>query len=315
VRIRRFDPAPRIHGFGIVLPESRTSALPVPAGAASLARRLDRYGRLAIAAAGAAIDAAAVAAPAVIDRSWGVMVGSSLGCLESNRAHDRAGRDMPLAEMSPALFVRTISSSVAGDISMAWRFGGPSATFVSGWTAGADALIAAATAIEDGRARLVLAGAVEAPPAPSPGAGVATMPGGPDATGTTAVGLHAADGPREAAAMALIAAGPKPGALRLIAAGRGRDPGGRLSLRETMAALAPEQVAAVIVANGVPPDLLARWRDEAGQVPIVELSKRSGEPGSAGLFVGLAGIAEGAGTTLVVARGPAGETAVVAARR
>jgi hypothetical protein len=306
VRIRRFDPAPHVHGFGIVLPEKGTTALPVPAGAESQVRRLDRYGRLGVAVAAAALDAAAATPPAVLDPSWGVMVGSSLGCLESNRAHDRAVREKPLPEMSPALFVRTVSNSVTGDISIAWRLGGPSETFVSGWTAGVDALIAAATALEEGRARLVLAGAVEAPGGPlADAAGTA----GPGAAGGMAVG------PREAAAMALVAAAPKPGALRLIAAGRGRDPEGRMSLRAALVALAPARVAVVVMANGVPPDLLARWRDEAGQVPIVELSKRTGELGSVGVFAALAGTAAGSGMILAVARGPAGETAVVAALR
>lgn len=310
MRIRRFDPAPRAHGFGIVLPENGTTALPVPADAKSLVRRLDRYGRLGVAAAAAALDAAAANPPAVLDPSWGVMVGSSLGCLESNRAHDRATREQPLPEMRPALFVRTVSNSVTGDISIVWRLGGPSATFVSGWTAGVDALIAAAIAIEEGRARLVLAGAVEAPGSPLADAAVAA---GPCAAGRP--GARVAAGPREAAAMALVAAGPKPGAPRLIAAGRGRDPEGCMSLRAAMAVLAPERLAAVVIANGVPPPLLARWRDEAGQVPIVDLSKRTGELGAVGVFAALAGTAAGSGLTLVVARGPAGETAVVAALR
>jgi beta-ketoacyl synthase-like protein len=283
--IRRFTTEPVLHGLAVLVAEKAGVACPLPPRTAE-SRRLDRYGRLGLAAAAGAFENAALSPPPRVDPAWGVMIGSSLGCLESNRLHDRAMRGSPLGEMSPALFVRTVSNSVTGDLSMAWRLGGPSETFVSGWTAGADALIAAAGALEEGRARWILAGAVESP-------GVAGSPG---------VG----EGLREAAAMAILGAEPKPGALRLLAAGRGRAPDAPPPIDEAIAAVSPRRVASIVVTGDLPE--ASAWRSGA-------VDQRAGGLGSVGVFAAIEGAATAGGAVAIVVRGLAGEMAVVIAGR
>ncbi|HUD71516.1 MAG TPA: beta-ketoacyl synthase N-terminal-like domain-containing protein, partial [Dongiaceae bacterium] len=173
----------RLAGFGVLTPAGAGTAplldrrvdpparrlLPVdPAGLCGdppdQLRRADRYGAIGYAAASMAFrDAAAPADATTLDPRFGVMIGSSIACWSANRRFHEEHRDQPPASLSPALFVRTVANAVNGDISIARRLAGPCDTFVSGFTAGAEALIAAAAAIDAGRADAILAGGVEAP--------------------------------------------------------------------------------------------------------------------------------------------------------
>lgn len=303
-------------------------------------RRMDRYGRLGYAAAhralaglppalrpvarpAAAADATVAADPAArADPDWGIMIGSSHACGRSIADHQRDLRERPVAALSPSLFVRTVANSVNGDISIGWNLGGPVETFVSGWTAGAEALLAAGAALQEGRARRILAGAAE-------------DPGGARRRGESTVsGPGGEPIPVEAAAMAVLGLGNEgvgEGALRLRACLRGHDPAGRFSLAAALDACGPIRCGTVIVANTLPLDLLSRIEEQAGERPVVHLPLLSGELGAVGAPVAAAladaitridGGGPGAGRlnsatagVLVIARDPAGSTAVLALSR
>lgn len=274
-------------------------------------RRMDRFGMLGHAAAHLAlcgiaassrparraVDPAPSAAEA--DPSWGVMIGSSLACGGSIARHARGLLDRPLTDLSPSVFVRTVANAVNGDLSIGWGLGGPSETFVTGWTAGAEALLAAATALQEGRAEWILAGAVEAP---DPWSG----PARPDSI------------PVEGAAIAVLRRGsdsPAAGTLRLRACLRRHDPHERFSLRAVLDATGPIPFGTVIVANTLRADLLRRVEEEGGGRPVLHLPQLAGELGAAGAAVAAALADEMPEGVLVIARDPAGGTAALALGR
>jgi hypothetical protein len=244
-----------------------------------------------------AADPAASTAGA--DPGWGVMIGSSLACEGSIARHARGLADLPLSDLSPSVFVRTVANAVNGDLSIGWGLGGPSETFVTGWTAGAEAFLAAATALQEGRAEWILAGAVEAPDR-------SRIPARADPILV------------EGAAIAVLGRGsrsPAPGTLRLRACLRGHDPQERFSLKAALDAIGPIPIGTVIVANTIRASLLRRLEEEAGGRPLVRLPRLAGELGAVGAAVAAALAEEMPGGVLVVARDPAGGTAVLALGR
>jgi len=284
--------------------------LVVPEGNRVEQRRLDRYGTLGYAAALAALADAGIAPAEHVDPDWGVTIGSSLGCGTSTIRHHLDRNDRPAAELSAALFVRTVSSSVGGDISMACRLGGASETLVSGWAAGAEAMASASSALAEGRARFMLAGGVEAP-----GARIeemhaafrseAKMPWLPSRLSEgAAIAVMGIDGHAAASY-----------ALRLRAYGRSHDPAGRFSLAGALDALRPLRFRSVLIANSIPPDLLARWRSEAGSMEIHNLPQHAGEIGAAGAPAAVAiAAARRLESVLVIARGVEGGTVALGLR-
>lgn len=310
MRFVRLDPAPVFLGFGAFTPDGLAHTVAL-APAESMAqegepvsrhRFLDRYGALGCAAASAALADAGVTPGEQLDPEWGVTIGSSLGCGTSSILHDRELRDKPAAELSPALFVRTVSNAVIGDISMTHRLGGASETLVSGWSAGAEAIASACAALAEGRARYMLAGGVEAPDAR-----IGKM--------HTAF-RREADLPwlterlSEGAVIAVIgqdrrATGRAP--LRLRAYGRGHDPAAEYSLAEALDALRPLRFQSIVIANSVPPGLMDRWRSEAGKIEIHSLPQQAGELGAAGAPAAIAAAcARRLESVLVIARGVEG---------
>jgi hypothetical protein len=314
MKLVRLDPAPALLGIGVLAPAAPalevTASLPAACGEwAGALRRADRYGALGFAAARLALLDAGLGPPPAVDPEWGVMIGSALGCWGSNARHHGAMRGAPGLDPSPAVFVRTVSNAVNGDISIAWRLGGPAATFVSGWTAGAEALIAAGAAISGGRARRMLAGGVEAPEGPfrTMHAAARLRRGGEWLPATLA----------EGAAIALLGDDGAPGALRLRAFARGTDPSGRWSLAGLLGELDPLPIRCVAIANLLPPPMRARIQDEAGDRQFIDLPGRTGEIGAAGAVAAIA-MAEAArvdrspGGIVVLARGAEGGVAVLA---
>jgi hypothetical protein len=312
MRFTRFNPAPGVAGCGVVTargdgldgligPDVEGSPAPdamridleaLCALPSSQFRRLDEYGALGVAAARQALRAAGVPRAEAPGPGWGVMIGSSTGCGASNARHHRALRDRAKGEPNASDFVRTVANAVNGDISIALRCTGPAQTFVSGWTAGAEALLAAGAELENGRTRCVLAGGIEAglsaPPAPRP-------------TSCGAILLMGSDGRAS-----------EPGALRLAAFWRGHDPDGRWSPAGALDALHPRRFARIVIANTIPADRLARWRAEAGGTEMLDLPRRIGEPGAAGAAVAAAMASRLDGPSLVIAHDPAGGIAALA---
>jgi hypothetical protein len=272
MRFVRLDPAPIVvAAVWCAEPERDPEAGP---------RRMDRYAALATSAAARLWTRAEIAPPSADDPSWGIVLGSSFGCWSSNARYLDDLVTRPALELSPVLFARTVSSTINGEISIAWRIGGPSHTLVSGWSAGAEALAEAGALIHEGRADRVLAGGVEAldptldalhterrrepgldwlPPSIESGAGLCL--------------LARAD---------LV---PTHGRFALRAYHRAHDPRSTWSLADALDGLAWPSDGRVVVSNTVPPDLLARWRTEARGV---RLDGTVDERGAAGAPIALA---------------------------
>jgi len=314
VRFVRFDPAPALAGFGIVtVRDSGSLAMGVAGGILpedalfpahggpedGESRRRDRYGTLALIAAREAIEQAGVAPVdagpgGVASGRCGVVLGTTHASAERNGRYALDLAD-PDATLSPALFVRTTSGAAAADIAFAFKLGGPGQTFVSGWTAGAEAIAAAARSISGGTADLVLAGGVEM--------------AGP---------IFARSGPfiSEGAAIAVVTAASPPGRPRLIAYGRGRAAPAH-DLRDVTEAACAFECDTIVLANDLEADPWLAGPDAGGDelVPARARRLRVGEQvgalGAAGVVVGCALSADVPGRSLVVARDPSGELAAL----
>ena len=273
-------------------------------------RRLDRYAELGCAAAALALERAPGIRPDRGDAAWGVVLGSSLGCWASNAEYlFELERHRP-ALLSPALFVRTVANSVAGEISIAHGIGGASQMIVSGWTAGAEALAEACALLAEGRAGFVLAGGVEAP-------------------GKTLREQHRVrrrtfawlpETIEEAAALCLLTRGEgdePAGGARIVAYGRGYDPRGEWSLAEALRRLESPDVASIVVADPVAPEILERWRRDADGRSLIQLDGGSRAFCAAAAPMALASAEAhlAAGALLLLARGPAGATAALVVSR
>jgi 3-oxoacyl-(acyl-carrier-protein) synthase len=338
VRVVTLDPAPVLVASGVLTPlgpgvemmARGTGAMrggTVPGDLAALCgepplklRRMDRYGALGFAAAHLAMRGAPRRPVEKGDPDWGVLVGSSQACWCSTAAHfrDLCGR-API-DLRPAVFARSVSNTVNGEVSIAHRIGGISETFISGWESGAEAIAAACAALAEGRARWILAGGVEAPEPVlttlhdecAREAGMARLP----ATLSEGAGF---------CLLTSEAAAADPSSPVVLAFARSFDPHGRWSLAGAVDALWPSRIGAVIVANTVPPGLLDRWKDEAGAASVIILPKLTGEIGAAGGAVAMAlaaaelstgtlttlGVRAGA-CVLVIARGAEGGTVALA---
>ena len=331
MRFVRFDRAPVVLGAGVLTPcgigagsivgvgnaeDAMGQAVEVDlAGVCGVSkgrfRRMDRYSALGFSAAHLALTAAGWVPEGKADPRWGVVLGSDLGCSSSNALYLRDLLKKRTSELSPAVFARTVPNAVNGEISIAFRIGGVNETFVSGWAAGAEAMIAACTALAEGRVRRVLTGAVEAPDSILRRIHVARrcLPGMDWLPG----------GIVEAAGICTLAASGGPGDSLGTLQGYGRihDPRKRWSLAEAIEEFHRLPIGSVIVANTVPSDLARRWRNDANGIPLIELSRLVGELGAAGAPIAVAFSeasslsAERNHGTLVIARGVDGGTVVL----
>jgi hypothetical protein len=138
-------------------------------GAASIAdddhaaanRRLDRYSRLALAAATAALRDADLA-PATLDgERVAIVLGSALGSYEANAQHrDLVAQEQP----SPRVFAATLPSTPVGEIAIRLGARGPLLALAQGVGSDLAALDQGRQLLLTGRAELVLAGACDALP-------------------------------------------------------------------------------------------------------------------------------------------------------
>jgi len=244
---------------------------------------MDRYAELGCAAAAAALAGAPDIRPGRGDGTWGVILGSSLGCWASNREYLFDLEHRRPAMLSPALFVRTVASSAIGEICIAHGIGGVNETVVSGWPAGAEAVAEACALLAERRVRFVLAGGIESP--------------------DEVLRRQHRDRRRsedlewlpelleEAAALCLLTTAEEEnptGRLRIVAYGRGHDPRGEWSLSTALQRLEWPTIESVIVTDPVPPQILGRWQEEAGGRRLLRFAGGSRAFGAAGAPLALA---------------------------
>ena len=149
---------------GTVVRVGRVGRIKSEAAAAAYKRwgQLDTYSRYGFLAAFQALEQAGVTMGDPVLTDFGVMLGTSYGCMEENQRFDRFDvRDGKVHGASPLVFKGTVDNAPAGWIAVAWRIKGPNATFVSGDGAALEALWSAEGVLRAGRASAVLVGGVE----------------------------------------------------------------------------------------------------------------------------------------------------------
>ncbi len=135
---------------------------PDSAGAYKRWGQLDTYSRYGFVAARVALEDAGIERDSEVMNRVGVMLGTSFGCMEENQRFDRYEVvDGVVKGASPLVFKGTVDNAPAGWIAVAWKLGGPNATFVSGEGSALEALWSAEGLLRRGRANALLVGGVE----------------------------------------------------------------------------------------------------------------------------------------------------------
>ena len=149
-----------VTGFGAVRAPS-LDALPEPVRAR--ASRAERVTQLAFSAAGPALAMAGLAVTEGDPRTrLGIVLGTTFGCFLTNAAYQRRFAEGGQSAASPRLFAATVSNAAAGELSIAYRLGGPAITLTAGGVAGLVALAHAADLLDGGQADALLAGGMDA---------------------------------------------------------------------------------------------------------------------------------------------------------
>jgi 3-oxoacyl-[acyl-carrier-protein] synthase II len=299
------------------VPEDALGALPEPV--AARAARAERMTQLVLAAAGDALAAAGLARTDGPPRpSIGVVLGTAFGCFLTDAAYERRFLDGGPPAASPRLFAATVSNAAAGELAIAYRLGGPSATLTAGGAAGLMALGHALDLLRAGRADALVTGGVDAL-------------GDDLGRWLRGGGLEAGFTPSEAAAVAVLetpAAARARGATALGTVdgfGAGFDPArdGKGLAAAVASALADARVVprdVALVVSAAPPALgqveAAALRDLAPRAtlrPKDALGETFGAAGPLGLLAALGEAPRGA-PLLVLDVCPSGHVAALVAR-
>ena len=133
---------------------------------ASRARRLDRYSQFAIAASQQAVLDSGLCLSQRDAEHTGVYLGSALGGLSFAEEQHSGYMGGGLRAVNSILALTVFGSAASCNVAMEMGLYGPNQTNANSCAAGAIAIGEAARLIENGRARVMLAGGVEAPLAP-----------------------------------------------------------------------------------------------------------------------------------------------------
>lgn len=135
----------------------------LPEAVRARAVRAERVTQLALAAAGGALAQAGHAAlDGPLRAQHGVALGTAFGCFLTNAAYQRRLAADGARAASPRLFAATVSNAAAGEVSIAFRLGGPAVTVTAGAAAGLLAIGHAADLVASGRAAAMVAGGMDA---------------------------------------------------------------------------------------------------------------------------------------------------------
>jgi 3-oxoacyl-[acyl-carrier-protein] synthase II len=149
---------------GFAVEVGRVGRIDDPESASSYKRwgQLDTYSRYGFVAARVALEDAGIGLDSEGREQMGVMLGTSFGCMEENQRFDRYEVvDGIVKGASPLVFKGTVDNAPAGWIAVAWKLGGPNATFVSGEGSALEALWSAEGLLRRKRANVLLVGGVE----------------------------------------------------------------------------------------------------------------------------------------------------------
>ena len=149
-----------VTGFGAVRAPSLDA---LPHAVRSRAARTERVTQLAFSAIGPAL---AMAGLATLDGDprpmLGIVLGTAFGCFLTNAAYQRRLAEGGPGAASPRLFAATVSNAAAGEVSIAYRLGGPAVTLTAGGVAGLVAIAHAVDLLRGGHADALVAGGMDA---------------------------------------------------------------------------------------------------------------------------------------------------------
>jgi len=152
-----------ITGAGAVTPPADGLLDRLPVSVRARAARAERITQLTLAAAGAALATAGLAATDGAPRpEVGVVLGTAFGCFLTNAAYQRRLAEGGPPAASPRLFAATVSNAAAGELGIAYRLGGPGITLSAGAASGLVALGHAIGLLRAGGASALVAGGVDA---------------------------------------------------------------------------------------------------------------------------------------------------------
>lgn len=124
-------------------------------------RTLDRSTKLAAGAAKMALDDAGLTVTEQNCRDIGIAIGDTLGSISSISNFDKDALTDGPRYVNPALFPNTVINSPASEVSIKFNIKGFNATISTGFSAGLDAISYGLDLLKFGKAKIVLAGAVE----------------------------------------------------------------------------------------------------------------------------------------------------------
>jgi 3-oxoacyl-[acyl-carrier-protein] synthase II len=137
------------------------AGLPEPVRARG--QRAERVTALALGAVAAALRGAGLAALDGPPRPrLGIVLGTAFGCFLTNAAYQRRLAEGGPAAASPRLFAATVSNAAAGEVSIAYRLGGPALTVTAGGASGLLAVGEATDLLRAARADALVAGGMDA---------------------------------------------------------------------------------------------------------------------------------------------------------
>lgn len=126
------------------------------------ARRMDRYGQLAVAAAQEAIQQANLTSDIDTAPRIGVVIGSGIGGIQTIFDTDQVVREQGPRRVSPFAVPMMITDSPAGQIAINYDFRGPNFAVVSACASGANAIGEATEVIRRGTAEAMITGGADA---------------------------------------------------------------------------------------------------------------------------------------------------------
>lgn len=161
-RLDRFDPAPYRSQVAAQIDDFD----PLDHLDAQRARRLDRYSQFALAAAQQAVLDSGLCLSASEAEQSGVFLGSALGGLSFAEEQHDAFVQHGLRAVNNILALTVFGSASSCNVAMEMGFNGPNQTNANSCASGTVAIGEAFNLLRLGRARIMLAGGVEAPLAP-----------------------------------------------------------------------------------------------------------------------------------------------------
>jgi 3-oxoacyl-[acyl-carrier-protein] synthase II len=124
-------------------------------------RTLDRSTKLIASAAKLALDDAQLEITENNSSDVGISIGNTLGSVNSITEFDKEAMIEGPYYVNPALFPNTVINSPASQVSIKFNIKGFNSTISTGFCAGLDAISYGVDLLESGKAKIVLAGAVE----------------------------------------------------------------------------------------------------------------------------------------------------------